>query len=71
MLADQPLNYSKTDALFSARAVRGHAKFDIKFEGWSMAHIESKPEFKYIGYIISSNLGWGKLIKQTMLRVGK
>jgi hypothetical protein len=32
LLADQPLNHSKTEALFSARAV-GYPKFDIKFDG--------------------------------------
>jgi hypothetical protein len=32
LLADQPSNHSKTEALFSARAV-GYPKFDTKFDG--------------------------------------
>ena len=27
------------------------------------------PIFKYLGYLISSNLGWGKMIKQTKDKV--
>ena len=27
------------------------------------------PDFKYLGYIISSKLGWGKLLKSTIIKV--
>ncbi|CAF4035626.1 unnamed protein product, partial [Adineta steineri] len=61
-LSDQPLNRSKTDALFSARAI-GLPKFTISFDSDGGDEIKWKKEYKYLGYIISSKLGWGKLIK--------
>jgi hypothetical protein len=70
LLADQPLNYAKTEAIYSARAV-GHPKFNIKFEGWNEIQINWKSDYKYLGYVISSKLGWGKLIKQTEAKVRK
>ncbi|CAF1265947.1 unnamed protein product [Adineta ricciae] len=61
-IADQPLNRSKTEALFSARAI-GKPKFFISFGDAGNDMICWKEEYKYLGYIVSSKLGWGKLIK--------
>jgi hypothetical protein len=69
-LTDQPLNYTKTEAMFSARAI-GNPSFNIKFEGINGEKINWKSEYKYLGYIISSKIGWSKLIKQTELKVRK
>jgi hypothetical protein len=69
-LADQPLNRSKTEALFSARAI-GLPKFNITFNSDDDDKINWRQEYKYLGYIISSKLGWGKLIKETECKVRK
>lgn len=69
-LADQPLNYSKTEAMFSARAI-GHPPFDINFEGSNQVKLSWKSDYKYLGYIISPKIGWGKLLRQTELKVRK
>ena len=69
-LADQPLNRSKTEALYSARAI-GLPKFNITFNSSDDDKIYWKQEYKYLGYIISSKLGWGKLIKETECKVRK
>jgi len=54
--------------MFSARAI-GNPKFDIHFNDCSQTKIRWVPDFKYLGYIISSKLGWGKLLKSTMFKV--
>ncbi|CAF1415435.1 unnamed protein product, partial [Rotaria magnacalcarata] len=61
-LADQPLNRMKTEAMFSARAI-GSPKFSVTFENGEDKCIRWKSEYKYLGYIVSSRLGWGKLLK--------
>ncbi|CAF4298278.1 unnamed protein product, partial [Rotaria magnacalcarata] len=61
-LTDQPINTNKTQALFTARAI-GHPKFDIHFNSGSKEKINWVPEYKYLGYLISSKLGWDKFLK--------
>ncbi|CAF3368748.1 unnamed protein product, partial [Rotaria socialis] len=56
-LTDQPINFNKTKAMFSARAI-GHPKFVINFRQDTMDIIEWTSEYKYLGYIISPKLGW-------------
>ncbi|CAF1130838.1 unnamed protein product [Rotaria magnacalcarata] len=56
-LSDQPINFNKTKAMFSARAI-GHPKFVINFRQDTMDIIEWTSEYKYLGYIISPKLGW-------------
>ncbi|CAF5115880.1 unnamed protein product, partial [Rotaria magnacalcarata] len=60
-LIDQPINTNKTQALFTARAI-GHPKFDIHFNSGSKEKINWVPEYKYLGYIISSKLVWDKFL---------
>jgi hypothetical protein len=69
-LTDQPINRNKTEALFSARAI-GSPKFNIKFDCEGEEMINWTQDYKYLGYIISSRLGWGKLIKITEGKVRK
>ncbi|CAF1218164.1 unnamed protein product [Adineta steineri] len=57
-LTDQPINTNKTEALFSARAI-GFPKFNLHFNYGSKEKINWVPEYKYLGYVISSKLGWG------------
>ena len=67
-LTDQPINLNKTDAMFSARAI-GHPKFVINFTHGTKEIIKWVPEYKYLGYLISSKLGWGKFLKCMMLKI--
>lgn len=64
-LAGQLINFSKTEALWSARAV-GAPTFEIKHNevsiGWSRG-------FKYLGYWISPKLGWSKMIHMTKIKI--
>lgn len=69
-LSDQPLNWSKTEAMFSARAI-GAPRFTIKVSSDSSKTIDWKPDFKYLGYVISSKLGWGKFLKTMTNKVRK
>ncbi|CAF3804835.1 unnamed protein product [Rotaria sp. Silwood1] len=64
-LTDQPINTNKTQALFTTRAI-GHPKFDIHFNLGSKEKINWVSEYKYLGYLISSKLGWGKFLKFIM-----
>ncbi|CAF3245129.1 unnamed protein product [Rotaria socialis] len=67
-LTDQPINFNKTKAMFSARAI-GHPKFVINFRQDTMDIIEWTSEYKYLGYIISPKLGWGKFLKYMMTKI--
>ena len=67
-LTDQPMNTSKTEALFSACKI-GSPKFDIHFNYGMRDQIKWVPEYKYLGYLISSKLGWGKFLKCMMTKV--
>ncbi|CAF4093432.1 unnamed protein product, partial [Rotaria magnacalcarata] len=67
-LIDQPINTNKTQALFTARAI-GHPKFDIHFNSGSKEKINWVPEYKYLGYIISSKLVWDKFLTFIMNKV--
>ncbi|CAF3173490.1 unnamed protein product [Rotaria socialis] len=67
-LSDQPINFNKTKAMFSARAI-GHRKFFINFLQDTMNIIEWTSEYKYLSYIISPKLGWGKFLKYMMTKI--
>ena len=67
ILAVQPINYAKTQAMFSARAVcypnplpRLHC-VEHKIE-WTSS-------FKYLGYVLTTKLGWGNIIRTTRVKV--
>ena len=67
-LTDQPINLSKTEAMFSARAI-GHPNFDIHFSYGINESIKWVSEYNYLGYLISSKLGWGKFLKLMMIKI--
>ena len=70
LLTDQPLNYSKTEAMFSTRAI-GLPKFNVKFSGGVGNNLNWAADFLYLGYVISRKMGWGKFIKFTEAKVRK
>jgi len=65
LLTVQPINYSKTKGMWSARAI-GSAPFEIEI---GENKIEWTNEFKYLGYWISPKLGWGNMIKKSMVKI--
>jgi hypothetical protein len=68
-LSGQPINLSKTEALFSSRAI-GLPKFDINFLNHNNEEkIKWAKEFKYLGYWISPKLGWGNMINKSMVKI--
>ncbi|CAF4217699.1 unnamed protein product [Rotaria socialis] len=67
-LTDQPINLNKTEAMFTARAI-GLPSFDIHFSHGKKESINWVSEYKYLGYIISSKLGWSKFLKHMMTKI--
>ena len=65
ILTVQPVNFSKTEALWSARAI-GPPKFES-----SLANIKIKwiDEFKYLGYWITLKLGWSNMITKFTTKI--
>jgi hypothetical protein len=68
LLLAQPINMSKTEAMFSARAI-GSSKFDIFLKYEKEENIKWVKEFKYLGHWISPKLGWSKMIEKMMTKV--
>ncbi len=58
ILSVQPINYEKTELLWTARAI-GKPKFDLSMGGHRISWVNS---YRYLGYHLSSKLGWGKMI---------
>ncbi|CAM4741603.1 unnamed protein product [Rotaria magnacalcarata] len=67
ILAVQPINYSKTQAMFSARAVCYPNPLPQVYCGDHK--VEWITSFKYLGYWLSTKLGWGHIINKTKLIV--
>jgi len=66
-LAVQPINYSKTQAMWSARAVGYPNPMPIlKCGGQEIKWVNS---YKYLGYMITTKLGWGAVIGRTLMKV--
>ncbi|CAF3380880.1 unnamed protein product [Rotaria socialis] len=67
VLSVQPINYKKTHAMWTARAVSYLNPMPILKCG---EHIISwTNQFKYLGYWISTKLGWSSLINYTLLKI--
>ncbi|CAF4605186.1 unnamed protein product, partial [Rotaria magnacalcarata] len=64
-LTAQPINYNKTQALFSARAI-GYPDIALKCGN---NKIEWVKEIKYLGYVFTPKLGFSAMIQKTMLKV--
>jgi hypothetical protein len=67
ILAVQPINYSKTQVMFSACAI-GYPNPMLKLHCGNHP-IEWISSFKYLGYWLSTKLGWGHIIGKTRLKV--
>jgi hypothetical protein len=64
-LTSQPINLSKTEDLWSARAV-GPPKFEIAAGDSKKRWVK---EFKYLGYWFTPKLGFGTLINKSLLKI--
>jgi hypothetical protein len=64
-LTAQPINYAKTEGLWSARAI-GSPKFDICTGDNKLQWVN---KFKYLGYWITPKLGFGTFIDKSMLKI--
>ncbi|CAF1271166.1 unnamed protein product [Rotaria magnacalcarata] len=67
ILAVQPINYSKTQAMFSARAV-GYPNPMPKVQCGDNL-IEWISMFKYLGYWLTTKLGWGNMLGKIRIMV--
>lgn len=64
-LSVQPINYEKTECLWSARAI-GNPKFEIVI---GENKVKWTKEFKYLGYWITPKIGWNNMISKSMLKI--
>ena len=65
ILTLQPINISKTEGMWSARAV-GSAPFELAGGSMNLSWVKN---FKYLGYWIGPKLGWGTMIKRTSVKI--
>lgn len=67
ILSVQPINYSKTQAMFSARAINYlNPMPTLQCGNASISWVYS---FKYLGYMLTTKLGWGNMIRRAKLRI--
>ena len=67
ILAVQPINYQKTQVMWSARAVGYPNPMPVlKCDGHLIEWVKS---FKYLGYFLSTKLGWGHVIGRTQIKI--
>ena len=66
VLAVQPINYSKTQAMFSARAVCYHNPMPQLRCGEQQ--LEWVSSYKYLGYWLTTKLGWGNIIRKIQVK---
>ena len=67
ILAVQPINYSKTQVMFSARALYyPNPMPHLTCGGQTLEWVSS---FKYLGYWLTTKLGWGNIINKTRITV--
>jgi hypothetical protein len=67
LLAMQPINYTKTQGMFSARAINYPNPMPVLQCGNHA--LEWISSFKYLGYNLTIKLGWGEIIQRTCLKV--
>jgi hypothetical protein len=65
VLAVQPINYDKTELMWSTRAIC-KPPFEVQMDGHKLSWVNS---FRYLGYQISCKLGWGKMIAASKLKI--
>ena len=67
VLAVQPINYKKTQAMWTARAVSyPNPMPSLRYGGHV---INWTNDYKYLGYWITTKLGWSKMIDQTLMKI--
>lgn len=67
ILAVQPINYAKTQVMWSARAVEyPNPMPKLHCGGHSIEWVNS---YKYLGYLITTKLGWGQGISNTQMKI--
>ena len=66
ILTSPPINYAKTEGLWSPRAIIGPPKFEI-FAGDKKIQWTNK--FKYLGYWFTLKVGFSLLIEKCMLKI--
>ena len=67
LLAVQPINYTKAQIMFSARAA--HYPNPLPVIRCDDHIIEWVSSFKYLGYWITTKLGWGNVISKACIKV--
>jgi hypothetical protein len=65
VLAVQPINYTKTVWMWAARAVKP-PMFDVYLGGSKIDRVNS---FRYLGYRLTSKLGWGDMLSVIKTKV--
>ena len=65
VLSVQPINYKKTEWLWTARAI-GNPKFEAHMGENKLQLVSS---YRYLGYHISSKLGWSKMISVYKMKI--
>ncbi len=68
VLAVQPINYNKTQIMWTARAVNYYPNPRPSFKCGGHI-IEWTNNYKYLGYWITTKLGWYKLIDQVLMKI--
>ena len=65
LLTQQPINYRKTEAMWSSRAIR-YPVLDINCGNQKIRWVKN---YKYLGYWVSPRLGWNLMIRKTTLKI--
>jgi len=66
-LSVQPINYGKTQAMFSARAINyPNPMPKLQYGNHRLEWVSS---YKYLGYWITTKIGWGSMMNKTCLRI--
>jgi len=65
ILSIQPINLTKTEGMWSARAI-GPPKFDISLADTKIKRVS---EYKYLGYWVIPKIGWSSMINKTLIQI--
>ncbi|CAF1953358.1 unnamed protein product [Rotaria magnacalcarata] len=67
ILSVQPINYIKTQAMFSARAVSYPNPMPrISCGGYAIEWVKT---YKYLGYWVATKIGWGNMVNRFRIRI--
>jgi hypothetical protein len=65
VLSVQPINYEKTELMWTARAI-GKPRFDIFMGEHKISWVNN---FRYLGYFVSCKMGWSKMISSSKSKI--